>query len=580
MKVVPLSLNFATTIKAGGIQSPCAKSPTPASLERPRRTETVVNLVRALAIVFSVTGVALLVVCVALPNLAYERVNNPNVQEPAPVFQSGHHTNTGIPPTIDAPAQLVAPENISKFEVSDVECGSKCQNKNLIDALSRIAVAKRRYSTRSDITHESLADEFQLLVEEESVRDLTSTFMKRSNIYMEREDYSEDAQNMKAKKNKNKNDKNNNNNKKHDNHHSNGGKGHNNKNESKENKNKNDHISKQSLDNNDYTPQARIKLNTIGTVSGYYGQVEIGTPRQSFDVVFDTGSSDLWVPSSNCNEEGCLSHQRFNGKNSVSYINTNPPQPFDIEYGTGDVAGVISGDIISLGGVPSKEPIRFAESLTTSSLFGRASFDGVFGLGYQEMSSSGEVPPFMAMVQQLSIKRSMFGFFMGTGKGELSLGGYDESKVKDNKLSWSKVVKKGYWEIKMDKVLSDDEGFLNKAVHAIVDTGTTQIIMPVALARHIHSKFLPGSRHIHDGIYSLPCNKKDMPTIKFQISGQTYEVPPSLYTLQEIAPGRCMSGFAGEEVDGTAWILGDVFLRSVYSVYDFENDRVGFGKLA
>lgn len=90
--------------------------------------------------------------------------------------------------------------------------------------------------------------------------------------------------------------------------------------------------------------------------------------------------------------------------------------------------------------------------------------------------------------------------------------------------------------------------------------------MPVDLARNLHSKYLPGARHIHDGVYSLPCKGKNMPTLKVQIAGKIFEVSPSLYTLQEIAPGRCMSGFAGEEIDGTAWILGDVFLRSVYSV--------------
>ncbi|KAF9360302.1 hypothetical protein BGX26_009881 [Mortierella sp. AD094] len=452
MKVVPLTLNFTTSVQAGGIRSPCAKSPTPASLSRPRRTETVITLVRALAVVFSVTGVALLVVWIAAPFPAL-RSNLPdhNVADPAPTFQSGHHTSLEPLPTIDPPVHpnqsKVAAVKISQlFEVSSsdvsivdsAECNSKCQNKNLIDALSRIAIAKRRYSTRSDMTSASLTGELQLMSEEET----------KHHDKKQKKDHGNE-------------------------------KGHHGKKESevkhiKGQKHKELEVSVQGLErNDDYTPRARIKLSTIGTVSGYYGEVEIGNPRQSFDVVFDTGSSDLWIPSSKCMEEGCLSHQSFNGKSSSSYISSNPPQPFEIEYGTGDVAGVISEDIVTLGGVPSKQPIRFAESLTTSTLFGRAVFDGVFGLAYQEMSSSGELPPFLAMMKQHAIKRGMFGFFMGSGKGELSLGGYDQSKVKDDKVKWSKVIKKGYWEIKMVEVKSDKTDFLKTAVHAIVDTGKT-----------------------------------------------------------------------------------------------------------
>ncbi|KAF9304965.1 Vacuolar protease A [Mortierella antarctica] len=575
MKLLPLTINYAPGLASGVLRSPCAKSPTPASLNRPRHTETVLNLFRALTIVFSVTSIGIFVFWVTLPSKALVGIapDDSSAITDSPPFQSGHHNSAtrdspsfqsrhrnGLEPplSIDPPVHLEQPIVESALPLQDTPivlvteaCNSDCQKDNLFNALTKIAISKSRYSTRSN-NPSTLSSDLQLINEDLDVRERASDFMKRSMAGLEENvlDLGKKSQKSKSKRI-----------------------------HKQDVKEKKKHAGKAHTGDISQ-PQTRIKLHSIGTVSGYYGQVQIGNPPQSFDVVFDTGSSDLWIPSSKCQEEGCLSHQRFVGASSSTYETTNPEKSFEIEYGTGEVAGVISEDIITMGDVPSTSPVRFAESLTSSALFSRAVFDGVFGLAYQEMSSSGEIPPFLAMTEQKAMRNGVFGFYMGKGKGELSLGGYDGSKIAGNEVLWSNVIKKGYWEIKMQKVKSGNTDILKTPVHAIVDTGTTQIIMPVDLARHLHSKVLPGAKHIHDGIYSLPCNGEGMPTLRFQIEGKYVEVPPSMYTLQEVAPGRCMSGFAGEEVDGTAWILGDVFLRGVYSIFDFDNDRVGFGTLA
>jgi len=76
----------------------------------------------------------------------------------------------------------------------------------------------------------------------------------------------------------------------------------------------------------------------------YYGTIEIGTPPQEFTVIFDTGSSNTWVPSKKCHSLACYLHNRYDSSESETH--ESDTRDFAIRYGSGAVEGFISKVLI------------------------------------------------------------------------------------------------------------------------------------------------------------------------------------------------------------------------------------------
>ncbi|KAJ1934407.1 hypothetical protein FBU59_005707, partial [Linderina macrospora] len=163
----------------------------------------------------------------------------------------------------------------------------------------------------------------------------------------------------------------------------------------------------------------------------YYGYIGIGNPVQHFSVIFDTGSSNIWVPGSACKSTACVEHRRFNRSSSVSFANTE--QKIEIQYGTGFIAGEVGVDTVRVADSVAIKDQPFATTSLEDKTFElpRSQFDGLFGLGFTGGAEGGVTSPIENMVAQGVLEEPLFGvkLFRSSGRasGEITFGTYDKS---------------------------------------------------------------------------------------------------------------------------------------------------------
>jgi len=323
----------------------------------------------------------------------------------------------------------------------------------------------------------------------------------------------------------------------------------------------------------------------------YYGPISIGTPAQQFKVIFDTGSSNLWVPSSKCpiTVVACDVHSKYTGSKSSTY--TANGTTFQIQYGSGSMNGFLSQDTLSLGGLSVKNQV-FAEATGLPGLtFAVAKFDGILGMAFQSISVDNVVPPWYNLLTQHLVQNQLFSFWLsknprGSNGGELILGAIDDSYY-TGIITYVPLTSKTYWQFKVDDFLlgGTSLGYCPGAngCAAIADTGTSLIAGPMAQIAALNKQL--GAVNIVRGEAIFPsCSViSKLPTITVILNGKHFDLSPQEYVIQSSSNNatECISGFLGIDIPapiGPLWILGDVFISSYYTVFDFGGSRVGFAK--
>nr|AKO90277.1 cathepsin E-like protein [Tigriopus japonicus] len=318
----------------------------------------------------------------------------------------------------------------------------------------------------------------------------------------------------------------------------------------------------------------------------YFGDVELGTPGQVFQVIFDTGSSNLWVPSATCNilELGCISHDQYDSSESSTYVADGTEIVFN--YGSGSVSGFLSVDTCCVAGLCVQDQMFAEVNHEPGITFIAARFDGIAGMGLPNLAVNGVPPLFTNMIDQDLVEAPVFSFWLNRDPedpngGAMILGGSDPS-LYTGEFHYIDVEGDDYWKIPMDgfsmadsDIVACEEGCLS-----VIDSGTSLLLGPADVCKEINERIggievLPGT-----GQYEIICSTiPDLPDVTFTFGGKAYTLTANEYVLQVTQFGitQCISGFMGFDLPmGPWWILGDIFMGKFYSEFDVENMRIGF----
>jgi len=331
-----------------------------------------------------------------------------------------------------------------------------------------------------------------------------------------------------------------------------------------------------------------IKLGNMQNAQ-YLGSMSIGEQGNTFKVIYDTGSANIFIDSKRCNDAGCKNHKQCDGSKFKTYKEIG--DDLDVQFGTGELQGLINADEVYLGNVQVHGQ-NFAEIVhEIGSIFAQSGFDGIVGMAYPQMAAYGMHPVFDNVMQQSKLDNNMFSFFFDTHDGSTSsrliLGGVDETYYK-GKLTFFPVTKKYYWSMRASKILVDGkevEGVCQRGCTVVADTGTSLMTGPsrdlsILLDKLNVDQTCHGNTHLPKISFVMehgvedPYNPQGNEKVEFTLAGHEY-----LLAMEDNSGQYCAAAFMPLDVpepDGPLWILGDVFLQKYYSVYDRDNDYVGF----
>lgn len=329
-----------------------------------------------------------------------------------------------------------------------------------------------------------------------------------------------------------------------------------------------------------------LGLSIEGNDVGYVATVRFGSKDKTFRLLIDSGSADTWIPGGAC--KGCgAGHARL-AKNDSDTLRHFPSRSVNVRYGTGQMSGSVASDSLTISGM-SVQNFTFALANQTSTEFSDPSvpFDGLMGLAKHELCTYGGYTPIDVLHSSGLVAAPVMGYRLGRiadGKakndGLVSFGGVDGSAIKGSLVEVPNVSKSGFWEAQLDKITLNGTDLSLDGRTAILDTGTSLMILPTSDAQAYHDA-IPGSQPDGQGGWTIPCTTSA--SLALTVGGTSFAIDPRDLTWLPVDKnnlrGRCVSAISGGG-SNKQWLVGATFLKNVYLATNAKKDTIGLASLA
>eukprot|EP00929_Paragymnodinium_shiwhaense_P023148 TRINITY_DN14577_c0_g1_i1.p1 TRINITY_DN14577_c0_g1~~TRINITY_DN14577_c0_g1_i1.p1 ORF type:complete len:733 (-),score=162.71 TRINITY_DN14577_c0_g1_i1:203-2401(-) len=353
-----------------------------------------------------------------------------------------------------------------------------------------------------------------------------------------------------------------------------------------------------------------VQPNAMRQDLAVIADIGVGTPPQMLSVMLDSGSSDLWIPSRNCKSciSGGIDVNHFFDAYASSTLQLANDEELGVygnglRYGSGSVRGYVARDVVLFAGIAVPEQ-NFL--LVEAEQMGDPThpWDGILGLAQPRIAADG--PPIFMRIAESSGIQPIFTFVPGElyTEAQLLIGeNAYEAMVQPDTMQWSPSVSDEFWILEASVGIDEIS-----PISVVIDTGTLSILMPPEDMTDMLLSIAPGS--VGERCLVIPedasmyCACSDVPQmrpLKFYFGGYNNDWRPTIlqpedlfeqagYALpmpwnDEEACRLRVSTAPAKNKDSEAsagglsqWILGDVFLKKVVTVFDFDRRLVGFGQ--